>query len=387
MSKYHSFSLPSHKGAKHKGNEPCQDASSSSNSSSNNAKIVIVADGHGSSTCFRSDIGSQKAIDATKSTVKFFLKKLPRTITDPRYLEIQLSKMVKQIINKWLATVIEHEKDNPLQDDPRLQLIAEKYKERYLNKPDYRCHAYGTTLMVAVMSDNLWFGFQVGDGKCVALYEDGMWEMPIPWDSRCVFNMTTSICDDDSLSSFRYWFGIKATGGGYTEYGYDANGQLEYERTSSRPLAIFIASDGVDDSYPIVNNDKYVKNFYRNRIVRLAENGFDSFKNEVNEFAKYFADRGSRDDVSIAGIVIKDFKGRENMVTQMKKESGLHEAKEMATAKRRDATEKRDAVNAVERNSTVNQTHIETIRKACEEAEKEAETLEARVRRLEESDV
>ena len=362
MDKYRSFSV-THEGAKHEAGVPCQDASAHNDELENTA-LAVVADGHGSSRCFRSDIGSAKAVDVAQKTVERFIINVTDVITDPEDFRAELNGIVKQIINKWFAAVMKNEETNPLQNDSRIEGITEKYKDRYINDIDYRCHAYGTTLTVAAMGKDYWFGFQVGDGKCVVLYEDGSWDTPIPWDDRCSFNTTTSICDDDSLSGFRYWFGISDGTGGYTEYGYGIEGQAkDYPpiKKTSRPLAIFIGSDGVEDSYPRVDNDKYVVNFYRNRVICLAERGFDSFNEEIDGFAKRFADRESTDDVSIAGI-IGDFSNKSDMIAQMKQESEIHEATELAAVKRRDADEKRDALTAVESRTntvTANQRQLE----------------------------
>jgi predicted nucleic acid-binding Zn-ribbon protein len=379
MDKFRSFSV-THKGAKHVGDENCQDAST--HVPLDNAVIAVVADGHGSARCFRSDIGSKAAVNATENTIKLWLQNLSDAVSDSDDFKVELHAMVKQIINKWFIAVMKDEETNPLQSDSRLETVTDKYKERYINNPDYRTHAYGTTLMAAVISDNYWFAFQVGDGKCVVLCEDGTWKLPIPWDDRCSFNTTTSICDDDSLSGFRYWFGLKEIDESFTEYGFGVDGQghdTAPVKNSSRPLAIFVASDGVEDSYPTVNNDKYVINFYRNRIIELAENGISSFAEEINNFAKRFADRESKDDVSIAGI-FGDFSNKTDMVARMKRESEVHEATEMAAVKRRDADEKRDALNAVKSRTsavTANQTRLEH---EIESLEQEIRDLETKIR-------
>ena len=372
MGKFRSFSI-THKGAKHEDDVPCQDAST--HLGSDTAAIAVVADGHGSARCFRSDIGSEKVVEIAKTCVNAFVGKMPKLpsemtthFIDRQEVEISeskiaLNKVVREIIDKWFAAVMKDEEEHPLKDDGRLEGIVQKYKDRYINDIDYRCHAYGTTLMVAVMGESYWFGFQVGDGKCVVLYEDGSWDLPIPWDDKCTFNTTTSICDDDSLSRFRYWFGFSNEKGNFTEYGYGVDGEdNDYVREiQSRPLAIFIGSDGVEDSYPRVDNDKYVINFYRNRIVSLVENGYDTFNDEIDGLAKRFADRESTDDVSIAGI-IDDVIGKAD-IAKMKHDSEIHEAGEMASIKRRDADEKKDALDTVQKRTdavTANQRQLES---------------------------
>jgi len=395
MEKFHSFSI-THKGSKHEDDVPCQDASANHPDNPDTAAIAIVADGHGSSRCFRSDIGSKKAVDIAKNCVAAFVKDTPNLpvemttqIIDRREVEmsegkIALGNLVKTIIDKWFAAVMKDEEEHPLKDDRRLEGIVQKYKDRYINDVDYRCHAYGTTLMAAVMSETYWFGFHVGDGKCVVLYEDGSWGLPIPWDDNCTFNITTSICDDDSLSGFRYWFGFNNANGAYTEYGYGVNGQgKDYVREiKSRPLAIFIGSDGVEDSYPRVDNDKYVINFYRNRIVSLAQSGFNTFNEEISGLAKRFADRESTDDVSIAGIV-GDFAGKSEMIAKMKQESEVHEKGVLASVKRRDADEKKDAFNAVQKRTDAVAANQRQLENRIATVESELTSLDSKKRSYE----
>jgi hypothetical protein len=354
MGNYRSFSVTCH-GEKYKDKEmPCQDASA--HAVSENLAMAIVADGHGSSRCFRSHVGSEKVIEATKNCFESWLSSHKSVDNDPEEFKDELHGIIKQIINKWFAKVMEHEEKNPLKDDPKLRNVEQKYQDRYTDteKPeniDYRCHAYGTTLMVAAMTDKYWFAFQVGDGKCVVLYEDGTWALPIPWDDNCTFNTTTSICDDNSLGKFRYWFGWMNNDGGYEEYGYgiDSKGKVFENKSAIRPLTIFIGTDGVEDSYPRVDNDKYVINFYRNRIVTMAK-GFTEFDDEIKGFAERFAERESTDDVSIAGIV-GDFNDKSEMITKMKYESANHETSELLTVKKRDVEEKRDALALLQKQS------------------------------------
>jgi peptidoglycan hydrolase CwlO-like protein len=355
MENFLPFSVTCH-GAKYKDKEmPCQDASTHTNSEGR--AMAIVADGHGSTRCFRSHVGSKKVVEIAETCFRSWLSSHETIDKDPESFKDELHGVIKQIINRWFAEVMEHESENPLSKDPKLEEVAEKYKDRYTDTEnpaniDYRCHAYGTTLMMTAITDEYWFAFQVGDGKCVVLYEDGTWSLPIPWDDNCTFNTTTSICDDNSLEKFRYWFGWKSENGNYEEYGRGVEGQGKdtENKEAKRPLAIFIGTDGVEDSYPRIENDKYVRNFYRNRIITRAEGNFETFKEEINGFAERFAERESTDDVSIAGI-IGDFSDKADMVAEMKLESANHETGELLTVKKRDAVEKSDALDLLKKQS------------------------------------
>ena len=86
---------------------------------------------------------------------------------------------------------------------------------------------YGCTLMCYVQTSTYWFAFQIGDGKCFAFTEDGKWLEPIPWDEQCFLNKTTSMCDSRAIDEFRYC----------------------YQGDGVYPMAIFLGSDGIDDSF------------------------------------------------------------------------------------------------------------------------------------------
>ena len=389
MGDFHSFST-THKGTKHEKSIPCQDASV--HFELENISVVAVADGHGSSKCFRSEIGAVKAIEAVRICLTSFIRGTDgihgsilsqlAEMREDNYIEVcqevkaMLSVLARKIIDKWFVSVMKDEESNPLQIDERLGKLDQKYRDRYINDVDYRCHAYGTTLMVVAVCNNFWFGLHIGDGKCVALYKDGTWRLPIPWDDKCEFNTTTSICDDDSLAGFRYWFGYKNKSGVCTECGFGVSGQgRDYVlKDASYPLAIFCGSDGVEDSYPRVNNDKYVINFYRNRIITAAEQGLDAFDKEIDGLALRFADRESTDDVSISGIICESICD-EGFIDAFKEDSLRHERNELAAVKRRDADEKKEALHSVRERIRTTKDNINQLEKKISSVEKVANKL------------
>jgi hypothetical protein len=361
MDGFRSFSVTK-TGVKHE-DGVCQDASKHKDLGS--AAIAVVADGHGSSRCFRSDVGAEQVVRITTTCIESFIKDSKNALRNPSEDEnndgndgkAELRGLGRQIIDRWCSAVLGHEKASPLVDDPRIEVVPEKYKDRYIDDPDYRCHAYGTTLMAVAMTEAYWFGIQIGDGKCVALYEDGTWAFPIPLDDRCSHNITTSICDDEPVSALeelRCWFGFKDDDGRYVEYTFGVDGQNRdsgRRTVASRPLAIFIGSDGVEDSYPSVDNDRYMVHFYRNRVISIFDDGVEPALEGIEEWGKWFANHGSTDDVSIAGV-IGDFTGKATMIESFRKESKLHETSEAVSAKRRDADEKKRAYESVLKRAT-----------------------------------
>jgi len=310
MDNLRSFSC-SVKGASHdKSGLPCQDASRCGDSGKpESVQIAVVADGHGSPQYFRSDVGARIAADAAFEGISDFIRQNPGA---PQiFLEgggkSALDGLAKHIISAWYTRVSDDETASPLTEDPRIDEIGEAYKNHYADDPERRnfLHAYGTTLIAAAVAGDYWFGLQIGDGKCVVQYENGEWDQPIPWDDNCFLNTTTSICDDDAFKEFRYWFGYRAPDGNCVESRHGADGQ-DKDRIiapGSKPAAVFINTDGVDDSYPIFNNEKYLELLYGNVVKYAAAAGFEKTAGQMPAIAKKHAEQGSRDDVSIAGIM------------------------------------------------------------------------------------
>lgn len=125
-----------------------------------------------------------------------------------------------------------------------------------------------------------WFGIHIGDGKCVELLENGTLCEPIPWDEACEQNITTSICDSDAIEEFRYVI------------------QKDF------PAAIFIGSDGIDDSY---SSEMELHELYRNIFIVFAEHSTEVGNNEVRDYLPKITRRGSGDDVSIAALFARIF--------------------------------------------------------------------------------
>jgi hypothetical protein len=255
--------------------------------------IAVVADGHGSDNCFRSEHGSRFASESALRGIRDFLTEKNKTqvdYSDTREFDKELRALVKNIVWSWHKKVIDQYPEVPVTDEEMRDLdVAEKYRKRYLEQRELH-HAYGSTLIAAAVTQNCWFGFHIGDGKCTALYQDGEFYQPIPWDERCYLNVTTSICDDDAPETARIYY---------------------CPRTDRElPVAVFVNSDGVDDTYPINDNEKHLAKFYRTIVMNFAEEavkdsktGWQNGVDQVRDFLPVLTQKGSGDDVSIAGFI------------------------------------------------------------------------------------
>lgn len=188
--------------------------------------------------------------------------------------EENLEQLAKNILYLWHYNVEEDISRDPFTEE-ELAKVSEKYRKRYLS--DERIEkAYGTTLIAACQTADYWFGLQIGDGKCVCIMPDGVICEPIPWDDDCQSNVTTSICDSEAIDEFRYFF------------------------TKTPPVATFMGSDGIDDSYA---SSQELHDLYSSILTIFAEHGIDIGRKEVSEFLPVLSQKGSGDDVSVAGIL------------------------------------------------------------------------------------
>lgn len=325
-------------------NKPCQDYSLSWNSDENDIQVVIVCDGHGSSTYVRSDVGSRLAAQCAMNNIKLFIEEvdpllfvhkkaavtaregdsekrfdtdLPKPIEDMTETERmnyeqkclfvsqvlgcqdqdeELMSLFTNIYNDWILAIKEDSKNNPFNND----------EKKALGNSDL-VKAYGTTLMAFVRTPYYWFAFQIGDGRLLVADNEMQWSQPVPWDCNCFLNFTTSLCNSNPIPLFRYAF--------------DGTGYF--------PSVVLCCSDGVEDSYgdfSVAQESLY--KFYTEIVARFHRNGYEKTVEEIENILPRLSSIGSKDDMSLAGIV--DFDAialpvdRNEVVTQRDKLKSEH---------------------------------------------------------------
>ena len=278
----------------------CEDFSGSYSEESGDYHIIAVADGHGDSACFRSNIGSEKAVEVAIKCMKTFTesaKEQPDFFNDldrdPRKRNTVIKNLTDSVIAEWCNEIDKYDKENPITEEEAGEYFSE------ITSKDIDLHVYGTTLIAGVWVDDHLLIIQQGDGRCVVFYEDGSADQPVPWDDSCSGNVTTSMCEIDATTRIR---------------------SCLLNVKEKKVIACVMGSDGVEDAYA----DTYeaiegmhtlmggVYTFYKNLLCKLCnpseENGdsFDDYlESMLPDFSKsgLFSAGGSGDDFSVAGIV------------------------------------------------------------------------------------
>lgn len=287
---HHSCQGESHVAA----NKVCQDASYSAVTDA--MSIAIICDGHGGARYFRSDIGAQFAIEVTKHCVEAFIQQVGDEIlkgkpftqkqaissevkanvfTKDTLVDKTLRQLFASIIFGWRQKIAQHAQQNPLTESEKLS-VDPRFQQEFTAGNSVE-KTYGCTLMCYVATSDYWFAFHVGDGKCIAFQEDGNWSEPIPWDDNCFLNKTTSLCDSSALEEFRYC----------------------YCGDGSFPLAIFLGSDGMDDSFGETEN---MVNFYIQVLKLIVNEGGEQALQTITETLPQLSKIGSKDDMSVACV-------------------------------------------------------------------------------------
>lgn len=293
---YHSCQGESHKVS----DKPCQDFSKAESKGA--FAVAIVSDGHGGARYFRSAKGSELAVNIAKKAIERFVSEKstaeifhsdgvvqygvkPDVSNDEAYRS--LTWLVSYIIRQWNIEIVEHAKSNDITGWER-----EHVEDRYLNEFDISRRSengtlekiYGCTLMAFVITENYWFSFQIGDGKMVFFTREDhgiTTRQLIPWDEQCFLNRTTSICDSDAASEFRF--------------AYCGNGTF--------PEAVFLGSDGIDDTY---GDGDRLTDFYIRLYKEIATSSPKQVKKTLETDLPRISKRGSQDDMSIACVFRKN---------------------------------------------------------------------------------
>ena len=271
------------RGSEHiKQNKPLQDFSGSTTDRWKSYAFAIVADGHGGAKYFRSAVGAEFAVRSTALVSTRIVKELQFHIKrkETEVIEKTLQNLCSRILIAWREKVVTHYAENPLTAEETA--LCESLQIALPLSEDAVFTLYGSTLLSAVYLEgyDFWFTLQIGDGKCIAIKEDNSVFYPIPDDEKLGFGVTSSLCNKNAIEYFHYNFGFEKLNG------------------------IAVMTDGLTDSFANEKLPDFILSIQKNAIQDR-----ETTKAELNSFLPKLSEQGSGDDISIAGIFVKEIPG------------------------------------------------------------------------------
>ncbi len=244
--------------------------------------ILAVSDGHGSSKHFRSNVGSQLAVEAAIKAIRenildnkqFCEEYSPQHLKDLK--EQVEGRLPQQIIMRWEELVKEDWK-NKSTESKEGTYIQQKVEDKRLT-------AYGATLLCVVVTKHFVLYLQLGDGDILCVDSQGNTTRPIPKDKTLIANETYSLCQKDAWQYFR--FKIE----NYSNKGLE-----------EMPELILVSTDGYANSFSSEEGFISIGKDYRQLII---EQGLDKVVEQLPGFLEETSSKGSGDDISL-GIITR----------------------------------------------------------------------------------
>lgn len=294
--------------------------------------VMAASDGHGSDRCFRSEIGSQFAVDSALHVLGDFI----HAIESNRIQEDDLGnvrllnfKLAERIVQRWQESVDSHALSKPFDAGQAhlLRLVPEFDAETQRERARI---AYGATLLAVAVTQTFLLYVQLGDGDIVTVWETETASsepgVVAPEDNspprQCtgktwgtavgtfltvhservgelIANETTSLCMPNAPSLFR----------------------VQFERLCSKPPAlILVSTDGFFNSFQ--NEDGFLR-FGPDVLVRIGKTG-NSNEIDINlpGWLDAMTKSGSGDDISL-GIICRVDEDKIGSLKAESPESGL----------------------------------------------------------------
>lgn len=285
--------------------------------------LVCVSDGHGSSPHFWSDKGAEFAIQAAVELLAASIDKVLDAMDASEYKKAN-KNLAKSYVKRWNRKCFEYLCSVDLDDlkekvkelEARETDIAKRYldelydlkklakdfneivsKNPMLTEENQKeignlvnefsklslKEIFGCTSVVYFQAkdSSKWYAFKIGDSDLFVDFGDGF-SKPIKDDPKCFLNETTSLCNSKASDSFCF---------------------PEEQFLDKVPVSVFASTDGVSNSF---SSEEYLSRFYSQIQFSFDEDGEFIGERDIKNYIPELSERGSGDDVSIAGIVVYD---------------------------------------------------------------------------------
>jgi serine/threonine protein phosphatase PrpC len=231
--------------------------------------ILAVADGHGSTACFRSEIGAAFAVESALELISEFAGRLDFS---QHYLDDVESEFKERLIARWREAVLANLRENPFTPEELLVVESRAVRTPFV--------AYGSTLLAVLACESKLFLLQIGDGDILLVSGDGRVSRPWPRDARLLGVETTSLCTADAASNVRL--------------------RVEPLMPHS-PSLVLLCTDGYSNSF---RADAGFLKVGTDLLEMMEKDGPESVEGNLEEWLEEASRLGSGDDVTL-GVLFR----------------------------------------------------------------------------------
>jgi serine/threonine protein phosphatase PrpC len=238
------------------------------------AAVLAVADGHGSSKCYRSAEGARLAVQVALDLIRGQV--LGRAGGTAAEWQALAKELPRQLVAGWQAAVRQSLEDNALPDEEedfsayfQSLIDAEENTEADPYLP------FGTTLLAVAVTPGALLYWQLGDGDILMVVEDGAVTRPLSRDERLIANETTSLCSAGAIDDFR----------------------VCVQPLEDRPPAlVLVSTDGYANSF---RDDAGFLQVGSDLLAMIRADGLEAVAGALEGWLTEASEQGSGDDVTL----------------------------------------------------------------------------------------
>lgn len=267
--------------------------------------ILAVSDGHGSAKSFRSQTGSEiavnKAIEAIQELFPTINEQIEQQSFRPFSETVNLleNTLPRKIVHKWKECIDNQSEITEQEWENLEQQEGARAKQLVVENPAI---AYGATLLCVFVTDFFILYLQLGDGDILCVNEKGQVTRPLSPDERLLANETTSLCLKDAWKDFRIHLEAYPPG-----------------TTQKKPVLILASTDGYGNSYA---SEEDLCEVAREHLDRIRQYGVEKIEKELCQLLEEVSTKGSGDDITlgmIRQIEMSDSDAQNSRISQAEK--------------------------------------------------------------------
>lgn len=235
------------------------------------ARVLLIADGHGSKRHFRSERGSSFAVESGFQAFHKFLFNLifHEQLSDLSKIEAKIPLLLDFIYKYW-------------QDKIGIDIAKHAFTAEQNELIDGKAVvAYGSTLLAVLAMPEWILYLQLGDGDILTVNKHGKVTHALPPSPEHFANETTSLCQPDALEKFQW--------------------RLQ-PVTDVGPAMVIVSTDGYSNSF---RDDEGFMKAGQDFFQLMKDQGDDYIRNELATWLSEMTAEGSGDDITL-GLLYRD---------------------------------------------------------------------------------